>query len=103
MILSYDTYLYIDITLSKKRVSILLIFDTIDSILNGICLCSSNLLYYSTWVSFPLSLTRKGGDVVKGKNTKEKKSKEQKLDPIIVVAIINGLFALAIALINALL
>lgn len=40
---------------------------------------------------------------MKGKNTKEKKSKKQKLDPIIVVALINGLFALAIALINALL
>ncbi len=52
--------------------------------------------------AFPF-INKKGGDVVKGKNTKEKKSKEQKLDPIIVVAIINGLFALAIALINALL
>lgn len=50
-----------------------------------------------------LSVNRKGGDVVKGKNTKENKSKKQKLDPIIVVAIINGLFALAIALINVLL
>jgi len=50
-----------------------------------------------------LSANKKGGEVVKGKNTEEKKSKKQKLDPVIVVAIINGLFALAIALINALL
>jgi hypothetical protein len=37
---------------------------------------------------------------VKGKNTNDKKPK---LDPIIIVAIINGLFALATALINVLL
>lgn len=50
-----------------------------------------------------LSANKKGGDIVKGKNTKENNDKKQKLDPVIIVALINGLFALAIALINALL
>lgn len=50
--------------------------------------------------AFPF-VNKKGGDIVKGKNSKDKISKKQKLDPIIVVALINGLFALAIALINA--
>lgn len=42
---------------------------------------------------------KKGGVLVKGKNTNDKKPK---LNTIIIVAIINGLFALATALINVL-
>lgn len=61
-------------------------------------------IFYTDYMDLSsLSVNKKGGDVVKGKNTKENKSKKQKLDPVIVVAIINGLFALAIALINVLL
>lgn len=43
---------------------------------------------------------KKVGVLVKGKNTNDKKPK---LNTIIIVAIINGLFALATALINTLL
>lgn len=50
-----------------------------------------------------LFVNKKGGDVVKRKNTKENNNKKQKLDPIIIVSLVNGLFALAIALINVLL
>lgn len=64
---------------------------------------SQNNLYWNTWVRLSLFSNKRGGELVKRKNTNEKKSKKRKLDPIIVVAIINGLFALAIALINVLL
>lgn len=54
----------------------------------------------NVWIKLTLLSNKKGGVLVKGKNTNDKKPK---LDPIIIVAIINGLFALATALINVLL
>ena len=62
------------------------------------------ILYKYFILTYRIKLTllsnKKGGVLVKGKNTNDKKPK---LDPIIIVAIINGLFALATALINVLL
>lgn len=58
------------------------------------------IFYTNIWIKLALLSNKKGGVLVKGKNTNDKKPK---LDPIIIVAIINGLFALATALINVLL
>lgn len=58
------------------------------------------IFYTKIWIKLAFLSNKKGGVLVKGKNTNDKKPK---LDPIIIVAIINGLFSLATALINVLL
>lgn len=51
----------------------------------------------------PFVFNMKGGDSMSQKKNNNNRPTKKKLDPIIIVALINGLFAIAIAIIDKLL